>query len=276
MSVFERMNPNLLSCFYFKESSDRMFRQPLHHHENFSELLLIAKGTLHLEHEGKNLAVKEGQIVCYQEGMWHKEESDHSQPFEAYYLGFRNVKLTGLPDNHLFPTQQGPVFSLYDNTGQYIRLFQQIIREKDSEALASTLLGDRLLSVLLIQLVRLIKGGQYARKAGPAEVIHEVERYISDHYFKPVTLHQLSRHVHISPYYLCRLFKKETGSSPIDYLKSYRMKVALRMLQTTDDSVQKISEQVGYQSLTHFHQVFKKATGKTPGEARKINGVRRN
>ncbi len=67
-----------------------------------------------------------------------------------------------------------------------------------------------------------------------------------------------------------RRFKKATGSSLMDYLQNLRIEEAKRMLETTIESVEEISAQVGYEDTSFFRRLFKRRTGLTPGHYRRL------
>ena len=70
--------------------------------------------------------------------------------------------------------------------------------------------------------------------------------------------------VNLSPSRFRHLFKQETGTSPAQYLKEFRLRKAEVMLRTTFLSVKQILKDVGLGSNTHFVRDFRKAHGMTP------------
>ena len=66
-----------------------------------------------------------------------------------------------------------------------------------------------------------------------------------------------------------RLFKKTTGKSVLTYITELRMEKAKELLIKTDCSIENITEKIGYFSVAHFSQLFKKIEGITPGKYRK-------
>ena len=96
--------------------------------------------------------------------------------------------------------------------------------------------------------------------------VRKIIHYIDEHYAKDVSLDQISEHVYLHPNYISSLFKKETGLTFIQYLHLYRIRKAKElMLRDPELSFQRISEQVGYENVRHFFNVFKKFSGGTPG-----------
>jgi AraC family transcriptional regulator of arabinose operon len=80
--------------------------------------------------------------------------------------------------------------------------------------------------------------------------------------------------VNLSPSRFRHLFKQETGTSPAQYLKDYRMRKAEKMLRTTFFSVKQILKQVGLTSSAHFVRDFRDLHGLTPTAYRRRIGVR--
>ena len=66
------------------------------------------------------------------------------------------------------------------------------------------------------------------------------------------------------------MFKKETGMNFSDYLKKIRIDNAKNMLLNTEQTVEDISYAVGYSDIKYFSRLFKKLTGVTPTEFRKL------
>ncbi|MEG0502950.1 MAG: helix-turn-helix transcriptional regulator [Cellulosilyticaceae bacterium] len=85
---------------------------------------------------------------------------------------------------------------------------------------------------------------------------------------------------YISPYYLSRTFKEGTGFNMINYLNYIRVKNAKVLLDGTSRAITDISQEVGFESTTHFDRVFKEIEGISPLKYRKQKGtsefVRRN
>ncbi|MDP6346464.1 MAG: helix-turn-helix domain-containing protein, partial [Alphaproteobacteria bacterium] len=66
-----------------------------------------------------------------------------------------------------------------------------------------------------------------------------------------------------------RRFKSATGDTPIGYLQRVRLEVAKEMLRDSSFSIDEISHRIGYQDVSFFSRLFKRATGQAPGEYRR-------
>ena len=79
---------------------------------------------------------------------------------------------------------------------------------------------------------------------------------------------ELSQAVNLSPSRLHELFKYETGTSPVKYLKALRMEHARELLETSFLSVKEIRARVGEGDESNFTRAFKRAFGDTPSQYR--------
>ncbi len=83
-----------------------------------------------------------------------------------------------------------------------------------------------------------------------------------------ITLDGIAEAVHLSRYYICYLFKKQTGITPFQYLLELRIAEAKRLLSATDEAVNAIAERVGFNNTNYFNRVFRVSVGLTPTEYR--------
>ncbi|RXZ81019.1 AraC family transcriptional regulator [Paenibacillaceae bacterium] len=89
-------------------------------------------------------------------------------------------------------------------------------------------------------------------------------RYMQEHYAEPLTRESLARTFHYSVPYLSKHFRRETGTSIIDYLIRIRMNRAGALLEQTNLTLQEIAASVGYADVSYFIRMFKKHTEVTP------------
>lgn len=92
-------------------------------------------------------------------------------------------------------------------------------------------------------------------------------QYIDAHYNDPMLSRQtFSSHFHISEAYTSRFFKEYTGYQFSEYVTKVRMEAACNLLSETNITIEKISQQVGYNSDVSFRRAFKAHMGMTPKE----------
>lgn len=111
---------------------------------------------------------------------------------------------------------------------------------------------------------------QHLQSHSRGETVMQVKAYLEQHYADTnLSLTQVADHFGIK--YVSQLFKDELGENYSDYLARIRISHAKKQLLTTDDTIQRIAERVGYQHSFSFIRLFKKLTGMTPGDYRKVN-----
>ncbi|MBO9608055.1 MAG: response regulator [Paenibacillaceae bacterium] len=100
------------------------------------------------------------------------------------------------------------------------------------------------------------------------EVVRRIHEYAEAHLEGDLSLNQLSDIVHLTPYYLSRLYKQKTGENITDYIATARVAKANELLGATPLKIQEIAVRVGYESASYFTRFYKKMTGQTPQEYR--------
>ena len=85
------------------------------------------------------------------------------------------------------------------------------------------------------------------------------------------SLDQIAENMYLSPFYLSKIFKSETGDTPIHYLINIRMEKARKLLEDNrESSIQEVAAMVGYDDAYHFSKLFKKRYGVAPSRIRKL------
>ncbi|MBP3963096.1 helix-turn-helix transcriptional regulator [Paenibacillus sp. DLE-14] len=94
--------------------------------------------------------------------------------------------------------------------------------------------------------------------------ITAAKAFIEANLEKPLTLNAVSREAGLSPHYLSRLFREETGVSFHDFVTGKRMEKATDLLQHTSLRVYEIAHLVGIPSYRYFSALFREWTGAAP------------
>jgi AraC-like DNA-binding protein len=88
--------------------------------------------------------------------------------------------------------------------------------------------------------------------------------YIERHQTENLSLPEVAKVIHVSPFYFCKIFKKATGLTLVDFRNRLRIESAKRLLTVPGPGVSEIAYQVGFQSLTQFNRLFRRIVGKSP------------
>ena len=92
--------------------------------------------------------------------------------------------------------------------------------------------------------------------------------YIYSHLHKKISVEELSKHTGLSPSYLSRLFRKETGESITEYIIKRKINAAKNMLKYSGYSLSEISATLAFSCQSYFTKIFKELEGVTPKKYR--------
>lgn len=92
--------------------------------------------------------------------------------------------------------------------------------------------------------------------------------FIHSNYKEKITLDEIAASANIGSRECTRCFQRCIGISPVNYLISYRIRMAAQMLLTTDHSIITVSEDCGFSSASYFGKIFHDCMKCTPGQYR--------
>ena len=101
-------------------------------------------------------------------------------------------------------------------------------------------------------------------------VVKDCEQVLRQHFRESDAIQQTVEQAKIAERTLKRRFKAATGSTLIEYLQNLRIEEAKHQLETSDKSVESICFEVGYEDVSFFRRLFKRLTGITPSQYRRM------
>ena len=101
--------------------------------------------------------------------------------------------------------------------------------------------------------------------------INAAMHFIQENYTRHLTVSEIAKEVGLTPEYLSSQFHKLTGTTLPSYITKLKIAEAKNLLRFTDMSLAEISEYLSFSSQSYFQSVFKKETGDTPNEYRRLN-----
>ena len=109
----------------------------------------------------------------------------------------------------------------------------------------------------------------------PLEIADRIGRsiaYMIEHLDEPLQVSTLAAQASVSPSHFFALFKRQTGTAPIDFFIHLRMNHARQLLGSTCSSVKEVAAAMGYDDPFYFSRVFKSVHSIAPAEYRRRNG----
>ncbi|AWZ08788.1 DJ-1/PfpI family protein [Streptomyces sp. ICC4] len=138
-------------------------------------------------------------------------------------------------------------------------------------------LGEQVALAVARQLVMYLKrqGGQsqfsvpLSRPAGSRRDIEELRTYIAEHLEADLSTVALAGRMALSERHFARVFRKETGTSPASYVEAVRVEAARRLLESTDQPLDRLAAACGFGSAETLHRALRKQIDTTPAAYRR-------
>ncbi|WP_051620381.1 helix-turn-helix transcriptional regulator [Paenibacillus sp. UNC451MF] len=248
-----------------------------HVHEKHYEIYFLLSGERNYFIQDRVLAAQKGDLVIINKNELH-HTADRGEPgHERLLINFTD-EFISLPKEDEespvvlpFPCGSGVLKLSWEDQAAVRSLMFKMMDELKNSPVGYSMFVRALLSELLLLICRW--GDRHAREADPAQPLHgkitQVARYIIKNHKENITIAMLSEQFYISPYYLCRMFKKLTGVGVVEYVQMARVREAQRLLAESDEKIIAIAGAVGYEHVGHFNRVFKKIAFITPLQYRK-------
>jgi AraC-like DNA-binding protein len=100
------------------------------------------------------------------------------------------------------------------------------------------------------------------------ELVHDLQLILSTRLEENLTLRELSSHVGMSPYHLCRIFHRATGTTLHDYRRQLRLRCSLEGVVESTRPLVDIALDAGFSSHSHFTSAFHREFAQTPSKLR--------
>ena len=108
-----------------------------------------------------------------------------------------------------------------------------------------------------------------ATGADHADRTEAAKAYLAVHMSERITLDDVARAVHASPFHLARIFQQQTGVPVHRYLTQLRLRASLERLAEGAEDITAIALELGFSSHSHFTDAFRREFGRPPSEVRK-------
>ena len=148
----------------------------------------------------------------------------------------------------------------------FMRIYRKLIVLPNKNAETGKELVHELIYLLNAEIAR----NNYELNKVPPSVAEILVDYMQNNLDRPITLQELSNQVHLEKSYLLRLFRSETGKTPIDALIEMRLDKASDLVAATDMKICEIAGACGYRTVSFFVAAYRKRYGMTPGAHRRM------
>lgn len=231
-------------------------------HSHFSlEIVIVLEGEFLVELDGTNYALKKHQAIIIMPFEMHKFVTENRSRVlilnctPSFFLEYKRF----LENKRL----ENPVVSIPEGELSFILRHTASIEPKDTIEI----------NCVFYALFSLFwKNSPVVEAKTPKQLFRRAILYINDHYQEQITLKQLADDLHVNYVYLSRVFNRDAHVSFTEFLNSFRVENAIRLLKNTDMSASEIAYECGWGSIRSFNKAFKEILGCTPTDFRSTMG----
>ncbi|MBE7079132.1 MAG: helix-turn-helix domain-containing protein [Clostridiales bacterium] len=249
------------------------YEMAFHWHTNL-ELIRVLDGELLLTLDNRATLLRAGDVAFINSETVHgatpRECRYDCIVFNLAFLKTGNAACDAFLDSLLSHTAFLHEFPKDETVKQCVHAVFDEIAAADDEppfktiGLFHTLLGEIRKKELFISHLP-PANGQDGKKVNK---LKSVLAYIRENFAKDITLEDMALIAGFSEKYFCKFFKDMTGTTPVQYLLTYRIERAARKLLGSDLSVTQIAYDCGFNDLSYFIKTFKTFKGVSPKDYR--------
>lgn len=255
----------------------------LHWHEHF-ELILMKQGSAVFHIDSRPYVLNVGEVLIVPAGGLHvgyalSNEDIHYDCVVFNASLFNDYVHDPIHTQYIAPYLEGrmrfPVKPVDHDEAciPYFSLLNEAIAELDAKPAAYQIVVKSKLHTLFTLLARTFLPHQLANKPVETYSSHRdrfkgLIQQVETNFKYKITIEQAAKQVNLNPYHFCKLFKKLTGRTFIEYVNVCRMNEAERLLRDSSHTITEISSTVGCENPNYFTKLFKQYKGMTPSEAR--------
>lgn len=232
---------------------------------DFYVLHFVVEGEGELIVENKRFMLKKGDCFLVPTNKISKYSSKSDNPYEYYWVGFNGTAADQVLE-HLGFLKNDVYVNSFEKQAEAVEILKSLL--EDETALKNDF---RTLGAFYQMLGLLVKDdGLFQKADSETSLMRQLIHYVDTNYMNDITIEDMAKYVNIHRSNVFRLFKKNYGVSPKEYIVNCRMEKALFFLKNSDLSVKAIAYAVGYNNPSYFCKMFKKKYKKTTGQARAL------
>lgn len=197
--------------------------------------------------------VEQGQVFVIRPFETTAYEASRERPWHYIWLGFEAGRAlpSAMERDVLALPQAGPLFSRIPNVSDM---------PAGREAYLCGTVWE------LLSLLEEEAAGGNARPRHAADCVNVAKTYMETEYMRGVSVAELAKRLNLDRSYFSKLFRRETGKSPQQYLTGFRLQKAAELLRDYGKTPGEAAISTGYPDVFSFSRMFKRHFGVSPSE----------
>ncbi len=257
--------PESIGCY--SEEPDHDVDRQVGTLNNFS-IHFVISGTGYIEIDGKRFTLKRGDAFLYFPMQEQRYYSSKDDPWDIRWVHFYGNVL------HEFLAEQAfDQHSLW--TIQHLpsleKVHEQLLREAESNSFLQLLQLSTLTYTFLMEFITNASPKTSVRRQEFDDRIQTLLPSMQRMACEPFELDYWAKQTGVSTYYFCRLFKRATQMTPMQFITLCRLQISKQwLLDKKEMTVKEIALKAGYPSISYFNKRFLEQEGMTPTEYRML------
>lgn len=253
---------------------------PIYHYHDAYEIFFIVEGARYMAFNGVHQAVKRGDIFIAQPFVPHRSMLHESGYYKRYTLNFSDADMREFfTDAEIAAVTRHLTTGVYHLTPEQTDAVQGYLERITAYHNRLSDLGRKMTVMEIFLALDYINSAVHAQSQQPAPADSENAgmppavalsmNYAKEHYTEDINLDLIADYVHLSKSQFCRVFQLTTGTSFMQYVNSYRLTQAHRLISHTDKPLHTIAAECGFYSTEHMTRTFQKTYKMSPSQWRR-------
>ncbi len=250
---------------------------PYHWHEEL-ELIVVIEGEMKLIVEMQEYTLQKGEGIFVNSGRLHSCECYNNTHCTIKSFVFHSKFIYGEHESVLY---QAYFHSLLQETSQHTHILSKDLCKELIQAYEIFNSNDfgyeytirEKLTHIILQVIKSVGNQPSTQDIKQLKALRRCKSmmsFIHDNFQKDITLIEIASSAKIKESEALRCFKMVLNTSPIKYLKKYRIEKAAILLKTTTMPIIDVGFECGFSEMSYFSKSFKELFGITPTEYRKV------
>lgn len=273
---------DLQSCpEHFIISKQSRFAPVPEHSHSWLEIQYVYSGHCIETINDTPVTVTEGQLLCLDTDVLHSVEAAgendiivniliHQEYCKKYLSNpfakkdpvtdfFSSLLSDRINHNRYLIIQESPALHFF---------LRYLMCQYFSPAITSGMICENTISLILAEMTIISEKDSFMGTPLNSDNATQILQYLSSN-FRICTLQSVADFFRISPSYLTKLIKKQTGLTYKQLIQQLKLSCAENLLRNTQLPVDVICHEAGYENQSHFYKLFEQKYGCTPNEYRK-------
>ena len=272
----------IVTIHYFE--FHKQFCGPTEAHD-FWELVYADKSSIYCQADGKEILLNEGELLFHKPNETHALRANGVTAPNVFVISFEcKSEAVRFFENRKLRLPKAYLTFIYaiikEGKKTFDLPYSDPLLKKMQLLQTPTLGGQQLiknyLEILLVNLMR-----EETEKADANAVFlpqgeleerlaEQIKSFLQDKVYERIDISDVCEAVHYNKSYVFKQFKRATGCSVMAYFLKLKIQTAKRLLRESDLSVAQIAEKLAFDTPNYFSKTFKKTTGYTPLQYRKM------